>query len=176
MQNFQQLRFFSYKDVKRDQNCPLIKLIKSRVPLSLQEKLRLKNSLAPMLWNKQSSEKKKSIRLHKISYSFSFIFISVNSQNVRTIGGFWCHFPVFGPASKVLILLKFRVTMGIRRMDVETFCPIISLTYKLSVIITVTLIRRIGVVEIFSVHCQSFAISSGASVKLGMSGISCTSA
>ena len=87
-----------------------------------------------MLWNKQSSEKKKkSNRLHKISYSFSFIFISVNSQNVRTIGGFWCHFPVFSPASKVLILLKFRVTMRISRMDVETFCPIISLTYKLSV-------------------------------------------
>lgn len=101
-----QLRFFNYKDVKRGQSCPLIKLIKSRVLLSLQEKLLLKNSLKPMLWNTQSS-KKKNPTLHKISYSFSFIFISVNSQNLRTIGGFWCHFPVFGPASKVLILLKF---------------------------------------------------------------------
>ena len=63
---------------------------------------------------------------------------------MRTIGGFWCHFPVFGLASKVLILLKFRVTMRISRMDVETFCPIISLTYRLSVIITVTLIRGCG--------------------------------
>ena len=71
MQNFQQLRFFSYKDVKRDQNCPLIKLIKSRVPLSLQEKLRLKNSLAPMLWNKQSSGKK----IHPLTQNIIFIFI-----------------------------------------------------------------------------------------------------
>ena len=38
---FKQLRFFNYKDVKRGQSCPLIKLIKSRVLLSLQEKVRL---------------------------------------------------------------------------------------------------------------------------------------
>ena len=75
---FKQLRFFNYKDAKRGQSCPLIKLIKRRVLLSLQEKVHLKNSLKSMLWNKQSSEKKKSNRSHKISHSFSFIFISVN--------------------------------------------------------------------------------------------------
>ena len=68
---FKQLRFFNYKDVKRGQSCPLIKLIKSRVLLSLQEKLRLKNSLKPMLWNKQSSEKK----IQPLTQNIIFIFI-----------------------------------------------------------------------------------------------------
>ena len=72
---FKQLRFFNYKDVKRGQSCPLIKLIKSRVLLSLQEKLRLKNSLAPMLWNKQSSEKKNPSAYTKYYIHFySFLF------------------------------------------------------------------------------------------------------
>ena len=67
---FKQLGFFNYKDVKRGQNCPLIKLIKSRL-LSLQEKLRLKNSLKPMLWNKESSEKK----IQPLTRNIIFIFI-----------------------------------------------------------------------------------------------------
>ena len=104
---FKQLRFFNYKDVKRGQSCPLIKLIKSRVLLSLQEKVRLTCcGISNLL-------KKKSNRLHKISHSFSFIFISANSQKLRTIGGFSAIFHFPGRASRALIVLKFRVTMQI---------------------------------------------------------------
>ena len=73
---FKQLGFFNYKDVKRGQNCPLIKLIKSRVLLSLQEKLRLKNSLKPMLWNKESSEKKIQPLTQNIIFTFIHFYFS----------------------------------------------------------------------------------------------------
>ena len=59
---FKQLRFFNYKDVKRGQKCPLIKLIKRKSPLD-------------MLWNKQSSKKKNPIaytKYHIYFHSFSF--------------------------------------------------------------------------------------------------------
>ena len=55
---FKQLRLFNYKDVKRGQSCPLIKLIKRKSPLD-------------MLWNKQSSKKK----IQSLTQNITFIFI-----------------------------------------------------------------------------------------------------
>ena len=62
-----------------------------------------------MLWNKQSSEKK----IQSLTQNITFIFISANSQKLRTIGGFSAIFHFPGRASRALIVLKFRVTMQI---------------------------------------------------------------